>query len=194
MRTSNSWNARPGSRDDPPEVRLHKLVALLQRGTDRLDEAVPLIATLLNVPTGSGYALPEMTPQRQKQRTLEVLVDQLAGLAAPEPALLAYEDVHWIDPTTQELLGLAIERIRNQPVLAIVTFRPEFRPPWPKQSHVRVLALTRLGRSEGAALVERVAGAKALPHEVSAQIVAKTDGVPLFVEDSAATSPGAPAS
>jgi class 3 adenylate cyclase/predicted ATPase len=171
------------ARDDPPEVRLHKLVALLRRGTDRLDEAVPLIATLLNVPTGGGYALPEVTPQRQKQRTLEVLVDQLAGLAASEPVLLAYEDVHWIDPTTQELLGLVIERIRNLPVLAILTFRPEFRPPWPKQSHVRVLALTRLGRSEGAALVERVAGAKALPHEVSAQIVARTDGVPLFIEE-----------
>ena len=91
--------------------------------------------------------------------------------------------MHWIDPTTQELLGLAIERIQRLPVLALITFRPEFTPPWSGQPHVSALALTRLGRRDGAALVERVVGDKALPAEVSAQIVAKTDGVPLFVEE-----------
>ena len=97
--------------------------------------------------------------------------------------LLAYEDVHWIDPTTQELLGLTMERIQRLPVLALITFRPEFSPPWSGQPHVSALALTRLGRRDGAALVERVVGDKALPDEVAAQIVAKTDGVPLFVEE-----------
>ena len=112
-----------------------------------------------------------------------MLVEQLEGLAAEQPVLLAYEDVHWIDPTTQELLGLAIERIQRLPVLAIITFRPEFSPPWSGQPHVSALALTRLGRRDGAAMVERVVGDKALPDEVAAQIVAKTDGVPLFVEE-----------
>jgi predicted ATPase/class 3 adenylate cyclase len=171
------------ARDDPPETRLGKLEALLARGTDKLDEAVPLIAAVLGVQVGERYALAEMTPQRQKQRTLEVLVDQLDGLAAAQPVLLTYEDVHWIDPTTQELLGLTIERIQRLPVLLIITFRPEFAPPWPGRPQVSALALSRLCPRDGAAMVERVVGAKALPAEVSAQIVAKTDGVPLFVEE-----------
>jgi predicted ATPase/class 3 adenylate cyclase len=170
-------------RDDPPEARLAKLDALLARGTDKLDQAVPLVAALLGIPTNDRYRLPELTPQRQKQLTLEALADQLEGLSAEQPVLLVYEDVHWIDPTTQELLGLAIERIQHLPVLAIVTLRPDFMPPWSKQPHVSVLALTRLGRRDGAAMVDRVVGNKALPAEVSAQIAAKTDGVPLFVEE-----------
>jgi predicted ATPase len=170
-------------RNDPPKARLDKLEALLARGTDRLDAAVPLIAALLGVPTDERYPAPELTPQRQKQRTLDVLVDQLEGLAAEQPMLLAYEDVHWIDPTSQELLELAIERVQRLAVLLLITFRPEFTPPWSGQPHVSALALTRLGRRDGAALVDRVVGAKALPDEVAAQIVAKTDGVPLFVEE-----------
>ena len=97
--------------------------------------------------------------------------------------LLAYEDMHWSDPTTQELLGLTIERLQRLPVLLLITYRPEFSPPWPAQPHVSALALSRLGRREGAALVERVVRDKPLPDEVAAQIVAKTDGVPLFVEE-----------
>ena len=170
-------------REDPSEARLDKLAALLARGTDRLVAAVPLIAALLGIPTGERYQLPELTPQRQKQLTLEVLVGQVEGLAAGQPVLLAYEDVHWIDPTTQELLELAIERVQRLAVLLLITFRPEFTPPWSGQPHVSALALTRLGRRDGAALVDRVVGAKALPDEVAAQIVAKTDGVPLFVEE-----------
>jgi class 3 adenylate cyclase/predicted ATPase len=170
-------------RDDPPDVRLAKLEALLARATSKLDEAVPLIAALLGVPAGDRYPLPELTPQRQKQRTLEVLVEQLEGLSAEQPVLLTYEDVHWIDPTTQELLGLAIERAQRLPVLAIITFRPEFSSPWSGQPHMSAVALTRLGRRDGTAMVGQVVGEKALPDEVAAQIVAKTDGVPLFVEE-----------
>jgi len=171
------------ARDDLPEARLDKLEALLARGTDRLDQAAPLIAALLGVPTHNRYPPLDLRPQRQKQRTLEMLVDQLEGLTAEQPMLLVYEDVHWIDPTTQELLSLAIERTQRLPVLTIITFRPEFTPPWPDQPHVSTLALTRLDRCEGAAMVDRVVGAKALPAEVAAQIVAKADGVPLFVEE-----------
>ena len=171
------------ARDDPPAARLEKLEALLARGTDRLEQAVPLIAALLGLPTEGRYPALDLTPQRQKQLTLAALVEQLEGLAAAQPVLLAYEDVHWSDPTTQELLGLTIERLQRLPVLLLITFRPEFSPPWPAQPHVSALALSRLGRREGAALVERVVRDKPLPDEVAAQIVAKTDGVPLFVEE-----------
>ncbi len=171
------------ARDDLPDARLDKLEAVLTRGTDMLDQAVPLIAALLGLPTGGRYPALDLTPQRQKQLTLGALVEQLDGLAAERPVLLAYEDVHWSDPTTQELLRLTIERVHRLPVLAIITFRPEFTPPWSGQPHGSALALSRLGRREGAALVERVVRDKALPAEVAAQIVAKTDGVPLFVEE-----------
>jgi class 3 adenylate cyclase len=170
-------------RDDPPGTKLDKLETLLAQGTERLDLAVPLVAAVLGVPTEARYSLPELTPQRQKQLTLQALVDQLEGPTAGQPVLVAYEDVHWIDPTTLELLGLAIERVQRLPVLLLVTFRPEFNPPWTGQPHVSALALSRLDGRDSAAMVKRVLGAKALPAEVSAEIVAKTDGVPLFVEE-----------
>ena len=170
-------------RDDTAEEKLNKLEALLARGTETLDEAVPLVAALLGLPADERYPLPELTPQHRKQRTLEVLVDQLEGLSAAQPVVLVYEDAHWIDPTTQELLGLAIERIQRLAVLAIVTFRPEFQPPWTGLPQVSAIPLTRLGRRDGVAMVDRVAGQKKLPAEVSALIVGKTDGVPLFVEE-----------
>ena len=169
--------------DDPPAARLQRLEALLARGTGRHEQAVPLIAALLGLPSEGRYPALDLTPQRQKQLTLAALVEQLEGLAAAQPVLLAYEDMHWSDPTTQELLGLTIERLQRLPVLLLITYRPEFSPPWPSQPHVSALALSRLGRREGATLVDRVVGAKALPDEVAAQIVAKTDGVPLFVEE-----------
>ena len=100
------------ARDDPPAARLRKLETLLARGTDRPEQAVPLIAALLGLSTEGRYPALDLTPQRQKQLTLEALVEQLGGLAAAQPVLLAYEDVHWSDPTTQELLGLTIERVR----------------------------------------------------------------------------------
>ena len=170
-------------RNDPLEARLDKIETLLARGTNRLDEAVPLVAALLGLSTEERYPALDVTPQRQKQRTLEVLLDQLEGLAAGQPLLLVCEDAHWIDPTTWELLGLTIERIQRLAVLAIITFRPEFSSPWSGQPHVSALALSKLGRRDGAAMVEQVVGDKVLPDEVAAQIVAKTDGVPLFVEE-----------
>jgi predicted ATPase len=119
----------------------------------------------------------------QKRRTLQALVDQLAGLAAQQPVLALYEDVHWIDPSMLEFLGLVIERIQRLPVLALITFRPEFQPPWTGQAHVTTLTMSRLGRRQGADLVARVTGAKPLSAAIIDQIVARTDGVPLFVEE-----------
>ena len=119
----------------------------------------------------------------QKRRTLQALVDQVVGLATQQPVLALYEDVHWIDPSTLELLGLVIERIQRLPVLVLITFRPEFQAPWTGHAHVATLTMNRLGRRQGADLVARVTGDKPLPAEIIEQIVARTDGVPLFVEE-----------
>jgi class 3 adenylate cyclase/predicted ATPase len=170
-------------RGEPPEQQLARLEAVLARSTERLDEAVSLLAALLGVPTGERYSALALTPEVRKRRTLQTLVDQLAGLAAKQPVLALYEDVHWIDPSTLELLGLVVERIQRLPVLALITFRPEFQPPWTGHAHVTTLAMSRLGRRQGADLVARVTGEKPLPAEVVEQIVARTDGVPLFVEE-----------
>ena len=170
-------------RDEPPEEKLTKLEAVLARSSDRLDEVVPLLAALLGVPTGERYSALALTPEMQKRRTLQVLVDQLAGLAAQQPVLALYEDVHWIDPSTLEFLGLIVERVRELPVLVLITFRPEFQSPWTGQAHVTTLTMSRLGRRQGADLVARVTGEKPLPAAIVEQIVAHTDGVPLFVEE-----------
>jgi predicted ATPase/class 3 adenylate cyclase len=171
------------TRDDRADARLEKLEALLARGTEALGEAVPLIAALLGIATDERYREPVLSPQRRKQRTLEVLVDQVEGLAARQPVLAVYEDVHWVDPTTLEALDLLIERVQRLPVLVLITFRPEFSPPWTGHAHVMQLSLSRLTRRHGQALVTAVTGGKTLPDEVLDQILAKTDGVPLFVEE-----------
>jgi class 3 adenylate cyclase/predicted ATPase len=170
-------------REDTAETRLDKLEALLSQSARNVGEAAPLLAALLSIPTGNRYAPVNLTPQRQKQHMLEVLVEQLAGLAAQRPVLAVYEDAHWIDPSTVELLGLIIERVQRLPVLVLITFRSEFNPPWAGHAHVARLSLSRLTRRHGSAMTLRVAGGKMLPAEVLEQIVARTDGVPLFVEE-----------
>ena len=171
------------TRDDPPEARLDKLEALLAQGTERLAEAVPLIADVLGIAAGERYPPPNLSPQRKVQRTLEVLVEQVEGLASGQPVLALYEDAHWMDPTTLEALGLLIERAQRLPVLVLITSRPEFVPPWSSHAHVTQLSLARLTRRHGSAIVGRLAGGKALPEEVLEEIVARTDGIPLFVEE-----------
>jgi class 3 adenylate cyclase/predicted ATPase len=168
---------------DEPEAKLAKLEALLGQATSALDEAVPLIAALLGIPAGERYPPLNLSPQQQKQRTLEVLLEQLEGLARQRPVLELYEDVHWIDPSSLELLDLLVERVRRLPVLALLTFRPDFQPSWTAHAHVTTLTMGRLGRRQGADLVARVTGDKSLPAAVVEQIVARTDGVPLFVEE-----------
>ena len=171
------------TRDDRPEQRLSKLEALLAQSALDVDAAMPLIAALLSVPTGDRYPLLAMTPQRQKDETLQTLLTQLASLAAREPVLMMFEDAHWIDPTSIELLGRAIELVRRLPVLGVITFRPEFVPPWTGQPHVTSLLLERLSRRQGAKMVARLTEGRALPTAIFEQIVVRTDGVPLFVEE-----------
>jgi class 3 adenylate cyclase/predicted ATPase len=170
------------TRDDPPEARLEKLETLLVRVIPP-DEDVALLADLLSLPTSDRYRLPDLSPQRKKERTLEALIRQLEGLARRQPVVMVFEDAPWIDPTSRELLDLTVERVRSLPVLLIVTFRPEFLPPWTGQPQVTLLALNRLDRHDRTALVAQLAGGKALPHEVVDQIAERTDGVPLFVEE-----------
>src|SRR5262245_7796424 len=170
-------------RDDGTEVRLDKIKSLLVQLSGNLDNDMPLIAALLSIPGGKRYPLPEMTPQRRKDRTLTALLDQLKHLAARQPVLLIHEDLHWIDPTSLELLSLTIEKVRDQRILLVATARPEFTPPWPRHRHVSMLSLNRFGRSESEALIGGITKGKVLPPEVRDQIVTRTDGVPLFVEE-----------
>ena len=131
----------------------------------------------------SAILLPNLSPQRKKERTLEALIRQLEGSARRQPVVMVFEDAHWIDPTSRELLDLIVERVRSLPVLLIVTFRPEFQPPWIGQPHVTMLALNRLDRRDRTALADADRRGKALPDDVVAQIVERTDGVPLFIEE-----------
>src|SRR6185436_9877948 len=134
-------------------------------------------------PNDGRYPALELAPQQRRQRTLEVLMSRLAGLARQQPALMIFEDVHWIDPTSLEVLGRIVDRIKTLPALLIVTFRPEFNAPWVGQSHVTSLTLNRLGEREAATIIVRLVGNKALPADVLAEIVERTDGIPLFVEE-----------
>jgi class 3 adenylate cyclase/predicted ATPase len=168
--------------DDSPAARLEKLEDLLSCAAPP-DEDAALIADLLSLPASDRHPLPNLSPQRKKERTLEALLRQLEGLARQEPVIMVFEDAHWIDPTSRELLDLTVERVGSLPVLLIVTFRPEFQPPWTGQPQVTTLALNRLDRRDRTVLVEQIAGGKALPDEVVAQIADRTDGIPLFVEE-----------
>jgi class 3 adenylate cyclase/tetratricopeptide (TPR) repeat protein len=170
-------------REDTAEQRLDKLEALLLKGANDLEEAAPLIADLLSIPTGDRCPALELTPQKRKERTLTALVTQLEGLSRREPVLMVYEDVHWSDPTTRELLDLLIDRVSGLRVLVIITFRLEFNPPWVGRPHVTLLTLSRLPPRQRAEMITRVTGGRALPKEIADQIIDRTDGVPLFIEE-----------
>ena len=170
------------ARDDLPAAKLGKLEALLSSAAPA-EEDVALITDLLSLPASERHPLPNLSPQRKKERTLEALLRQLANLVRRQPVVMVFEDAHWIDPTSRELLDLTVERIGSLPVLLIVTFRPEFQPPWAGQPQVTVLALNRLDRRNRPVLVTQIAGGKALSDELVAQIAERTDGVPLFVEE-----------
>jgi class 3 adenylate cyclase/predicted ATPase len=170
-------------RDETPPQKLHKLEGFLVQYGLPLAEAVPLLAALLSLPLTADYAPLTMSPERQKQQTLQALLTILLRIAAQQPVLLVMEDLHWVDPTTLEFLSLLVDQGPTARILALLTFRPDFSPPWTGRSHLTQLTLPRLPRRQAVEMTGRVAHGKTLPAEVVEQVVAKTDGVPLFVEE-----------
>jgi class 3 adenylate cyclase/predicted ATPase len=169
--------------DDTPEQRLAKLEALVGKPASQGRDTIPLLAALLSIPLGGRFPALALNPAQQRRRTLAALLDLFEKLARQKPILLLFEDAHWADATSLELLDLTIERMRQMPVLAIFTLRPEFEPPWVGIPNVGVIKLGRLDRSNVESIVTQVTHGRALPAEVMSQIVAKTDGNPLFVEE-----------
>jgi class 3 adenylate cyclase/tetratricopeptide (TPR) repeat protein len=170
-------------REDTADERLDKLVAVLAQATNDLGEAVPLLSALLSLPAGERYPPLNLTPQKQKEKTLQALVAQVEGLAGRQPVLMLFEDAQWSDPTSLELYDLIIDRVPELPMLLIITFRPEFNAPWTGRPHATSLGLHRLSPRQGAEMISGVTGGKVLPQEIAAQIIDRTDGVPLFVEE-----------
>src|SRR5262249_30800861 len=146
-------------------------------------DTLPLLAALLSLPHPEGAPPLTLSPQKQKQKTQEALVAWIVEEAEKATVYCAWEDLHWADPSSLEVLTLILDQVPTTRLLALLAFRPDFTPPWRPHAHITQLTLNRLGRSEVEAMVEKVTGNKSLPPEVLQQIVHKTDGVPLFVEE-----------
>jgi predicted ATPase len=170
-------------REESPQQKLSKLEGFLVQYGLSLVEAVPLFASLLSLPLTADYAPLTLSPGQQKQKTMQALLTILLRIAAQQPVLFVMEDLHWVDPSTLELLSLLVDQGPTARILALFTYRPDFSPPWTGRSHLTQVTLPRLPRRQAAELTGRVAHGKALPPEVVEQVVAKTDGVPLFVEE-----------
>ena len=170
-------------RDTVPQEKLSKLEEALARHPWPLPEVLPLLAALLSLPLPAPYPPLTLTPERQKQKTLEALLAWLLAETEQQPVLFIVEDLHWVDPSTLEWLSLVVEQSPTARLYGLFTCRPEFASPWPTRTHLTPLTLSRLPRPQAARLVHGVTGGKPLPAEILAQIVAKTDGVPLFVEE-----------
>ncbi len=170
-------------KEDGATAKLDKLEAVLGELGLPVPEIAPLLASLLSLPAGERYPLRPLGAEELKKKILEALVAVIEAMASRDPVLMVVEDLHWIDPSTLELLNLLIEHLRSARVVLVVTYRPEFDSPWGNHAHVTGLALNRLSRKESAAMITKVAGGKTMPEEVFNEIVAKTDGVPLFVEE-----------
>ena len=169
--------------DETAQAKLDKLDAVLAQNFTTPEHAA-LFAEMLSLPNDGRYPAFNLAPEERRQGTQEALMAQLAGLAKKRPALMIVEDAHWVDPTSLEVFGRTVDQIKTRPVLLIVTFRPEFSAPWAARSHVTSLALNRLGEREAAAMIARIVGNKEiLPADVTAEIVERTDGIPLFVEE-----------
>ena len=173
------WDER-----DSPESKLEKLETELRSFSLPFEETVPLFASLMSLPLPDDRYPPlNLTPQQQKERTLDAVVAWRLESAERRPLLQIWEDLHWADPSTLELLSLEIEQAPTAPVLNVLTFRPDFMPPWSHRTHMTPLTLNRLERPEVEALIAQHSGAKELPAEVVEHIVERADGVPLYVEE-----------
>jgi len=170
-------------RQDTHEEKLTKLERALEQYSVTLDEAVPLLASLLSLPLNGRYPSLQMSPEGQRQRTREILVDLLMETARGQPVLFVVEDLHWADPSLLDFLGLLVDQAPTSHVLALFSFRPEFSPPWGSRAFVTSILLNRLTRRLTGDMVGRLTGGKFLPEEVLSQVTTKSDGVPLFVEE-----------
>ena len=168
--------------DDTTQAKLDKLDALLAQTSTPIQDAA-LFAEMLSLPNDGRYPALDLAPEERRQKTQEALAAQLAGLTRRRPALMIVEDAHWVDPTSLEVFGRTVDQIKTLPVLLIVTFRPEFNAPWAGRSHVTTSALNRLGEREAATIIASLVGNKELPANLMAEIVERTDGIPLFVEE-----------
>jgi predicted ATPase len=167
---------------DTAPARLDKLDALLAQSSTSIQDAA-LFAEMLSLPNDGRYPRLELTPQQRRQRTLKALVSQIEALARSRPVLILFEDANWTDPTSLEALGRAMDRIATLRVLLVVTFRPEFDPPWIGQPHVTALTINRLGTREVSAMIDHIVGDELLPASIREDIIERTDGIPLFVEE-----------
>jgi class 3 adenylate cyclase/energy-coupling factor transporter ATP-binding protein EcfA2 len=170
------------TRDDTLEAKLDKLDALLSQSFTPPRDAT-LFAEMLSLPNDGRYPALELTPQQRRQRTLEALVEQVATLSRQNPVLMIFEDAHGADPTSLELFNRIVDRITNLCVLLIITHRPEFVPPWIGWPYVTALTINRLTERETGAMIDSITGSKALPANIRKDIVERTDGIPLFVEE-----------
>jgi predicted ATPase len=170
-------------RENAAKQRLTKLEALLAQATNDVSGVAPLFADLLSLSTEERYRALPLTPQKRKEKTLQALAAQAEGLALRHPVLMIFEDVHWSDPTTRELLDLLIDQAPRMRLLAVITYRPEFSPPWVGLPHVTLMTLNRLPRQRRAEMISHMTGGKTLPREITDQIVERTDGVPPFNEE-----------
>jgi len=177
------WRAAQFVTEEPPADRLDKLEAMAARSGLEAKEIVPFVASLCSVPFEGRYRALEITPGEQKERSIAALIALFEGLTREAPVLALLEDAHWIDPSSLDVFSRLIDRTPHLRAFLVITFRPEFVAPWLNHAHVDSLALSRFGRRHALAMIDRVAGGKPLPPEVLEQIIGKTDGVPLFVEE-----------
>jgi predicted ATPase len=167
---------------DTPQAKLDKLDAVLAQTATSIEDAA-LIAEMLSVPNDGRYPVVETDPQQRRQRTREALISQVEALARRNPVLMIFEDAHWTDPTSLDVFSRLVDRIATLPALLIVTSRPEFPAPWIGQSHVTALTLNRLAQHDVGAMIDRLIGNKPLPTSIRKDIIERTDGIPLFVEE-----------
>jgi class 3 adenylate cyclase/predicted ATPase len=171
------------NREDSPVEKLRKLEKFLSQYGFSLEQMVPLFLSLLSIPFCGGYQPSNLASERQKQKIIEAILSVLLRRAEKQPVLFVVENMHWIDPSTLELIDLIVNQEPHNKFLSLLTFRPEFIPPWGIHSHLFAVSLGSLTRQQTRTIVEHVSGGRALPHEVLEQIIKKTDGIPLFVEE-----------
>jgi class 3 adenylate cyclase/predicted ATPase len=177
------WHAAGFVSGEAAGSRLDKVEKMIEGTGLASSNIAPFLASLLAIPTGQRYPALDMAPSELRERTIDALIAMTIGTAKQIPLLMIVEDAHWMDPTSHDLTSRMVEQMDDLPILMVTTFRPEFTPPWVGRDNATLVPLNRLERDQAVTLIERMTAGKTLPAEVRDQIVAKTDGVPLFMEE-----------